>query len=344
MAPHKVLARWGIVPLKIESITTGIFNRTYKIHRKEGVFLILQKLHPLISNNGSTENYFAITEYLRKKGLPMQTVLRAKNGKFLVNDGKYRWRLMRALPGRVYTNTNSLSLVREAGRCLGKTHAVLKNFRGKLAPTLPMFQYGVVLKKLRHFAPKLLKDKNPAAREATQFLLEYLPQNFLPPSLPKRIIHTDPKISNFIFDGRGKAIALIDWDTAQKLSPLYDLGDALRSFCGNEEDDPDNQFSRNKFNAFLSGYFAGSGRYLSILEKNFIPQATALVILGLAARFLNDYEESFYFGWDSKRYNSRKKHNLARALGQIALYKSFKKSDKIMRWYFNKHRCKKERS
>lgn len=289
------------------------------------MFFILQKLHPLISEGGPTENYAALTECLKKNGIPAQTVLRAKNGRFLVRDGKSAWRLIRALPGRIFTSTNSFPLIREAGKCLGRTHAALKNFHGELSPTLPMFQYDKVLKKIRRFAPRLLKNKNPVVREAAQFLLEHFPKNFLPPSLPERMIHTDPKISNFVFTNHNRAIAMIDWDTAQKLSPLYDLGDALRSFCGMEEDDPRNHFSTRKFNAFLAGYFTGSGKYLSARERKLIPQATALVILGLAARFLNDYEEDFYFGWNQKKYRSRKEHNLARALGQIALYKSFEK-------------------
>jgi hypothetical protein len=47
-------------------------------------------------------------------------------------------------------------------------------------------------------------------------------------------------------------------------------------------------------------------------------------MLGLAARFLNDYHEDFYFGWDKERYPNRRAHNLARTKGQIALYKDFK--------------------
>ncbi len=118
-------------------------------------------------------------------------------------------------------------------------------------------------------------------------------------------------------------MAMIDFDTVQRLSPLYDIGDALRSLCGGEEDDPENNFNGQRYETFIVNYLKASRGYLNKREKNLIPQAMGLVILGLAARFLNDYIDDSYFGWDSKKYKSRREHNLARALGQIALYKSF---------------------
>jgi hypothetical protein len=48
--------------------------------------------------------------------------------------------------------------------------------------------------------------------------------------------------------------------------------------------------------------------------------------LGLAARFLNDYVDDSYFGWDKSRYKNRRAHNKARVLGQISLYNTAIKS------------------
>ncbi|MDO8537107.1 MAG: phosphotransferase [bacterium] len=307
-----------------KQISAGIFNETYKVGAGRE-FFILQKLHQLISAAGPTDNYVAVTDFLRSKGFIMQTVVRAKKGDFLVKDGRRAWRLLRAVPGRFYTSTNSLRLVREAGKMFGKIHGALADFKKPIHKTLPMFRYGAVLEKLKKYSPKLKKDKNPDVRRAAMFLSDNFPKCFLPDALPKRIIHTDPKISNFIFDGRGRCISIVDWDTVQKLNPLYDLGDALRSLCGKEEDDPGNKFNFKKYNAFLAGYFSGSKDYLSAREKKLIPRAAGLVILGLATRFLNDYVDDFYFGWDKKCYKNRREHNLARALGQVALYKDFAK-------------------
>lgn len=114
---------------------------------------------------------------------------------------------------------------------------------------------------------------------------------------------------------------MIDFDTLQSLSPLYELGDAVRSWCGGDEDDPQNTFNKGIYEALIKGYRETSGKLLSEQEFKRIPQASHLVMLGLATRFLIDYVEDNYFGWDEQRYQSRKEHNLARCLGQIALYK-----------------------
>ena len=73
----------------------------------------------------------------------------------------------------------------------------------------------------------------------------------------------------------------------------------------------------------MRGYLANSKGLLSEREQALIPQVCKLVMLGLATRFLNDYIDDSYFGWDEARYNTRKDHNKARALGQISLYRSY---------------------
>jgi len=248
----------------------------------------------------------------------------------IVKDNGRAWRLMTAVPGHVFKEIRSSRMAGEAGRQLGEFHKTFKDFRERIKKPHPMFQYEEVLEKLHHHEGKLLCEKNPVVQETARFLLEHFPKYFLPGDLPRRLIHTDPKVSNFIFNDRGHAVAMIDLDTIQYLSPLYDLGDALRSFCGREESSQDNSFNMRNYRAFLRGYKTGSGTYLSRREWQLIPQATSVVILGLATRFLNDYVDDCYFNFDKKRYSSRKAHNLARALSQIELYKSFKrKSSRI---------------
>jgi len=323
MTAREAIKHWNIGKTEsIRYVETGIFNETYIAKTDWGTF-VLQKLHPLISHTGPTENYITVAKLLIEKGIPAQIAIPSKHSKLLVADGERSWRLLAAIPGDVYTVANSIKIVKEAGARLGKFHNALKNFKGKLKKTLPMFQYNNVLKNLKRNSRTLLLDANKEVRNAAQFLLERFPNLFLPKNLPRRLIHTDPKISNFIFDKSGNATAMIDMDTIQCLSPLYDIGDAIRSLCGKEEDDPKNSFNFKKYEAFLRGYHSTAKKYLSPRERKLIPRATGLVILGLSARFLNDYVDDFYFGWNPKKYKSRKEHNLARAFGQIALYKDF---------------------
>jgi hypothetical protein len=39
-------------------------------------------------------------------------------------------------------------------------------------------------------------------------------------------------------------------------------------------------------------------------------------------RFITDYFEDYYFEWDSKKYKSRKEHNLVRAKKYLSFYKN----------------------
>ena len=212
--------------------------------------------------------------------------------------------------------------VEEGGRMLGQFHAALSEYPGNLEVGRLSFRYDHEIAKLDEFENRLMVDPDETIHNATQLLMKELPRLKLPADLPTRIIHADPKISNFIFNQDKKAICMIDLDTIQELSPLYDLGDALRSWCGQKEDDPKNSFNTEIYKAFMKGYLDTSKNLLSEREKTLIPQATKLIMLGLATRFLNDYIEGSYFGWDETRYNSRKAHNKARVMGQLSLYQS----------------------
>ncbi|MBI2035791.1 MAG: aminoglycoside phosphotransferase family protein [Candidatus Liptonbacteria bacterium] len=326
MTPKETVTFWDIKNIKsITPANGGLINKTYFVKTAEDL-LVLQKIHPIIAGSNATLNYSAVTEFLRENGFPAQILLKTKAGLLTTDDGKETWRLLRAIQGKVFEVVESAWHTYEAGKALLAFHAIMGKFKKPLERVIPAFQYAEVFKKLHAYQNKFSNKSH--ANSAAKFLLAAFPQCILPSNLPRRIIHADPKISNFIFDSQNHAIAMIDLDGVQKLTPLYDIGDAVRSLCGGEEDDPQNCFSQDKFRAFQRGYFKSAKNYLSKEERELIPRAAKLVMLGLAARFLNDYIDDNYFGWNKKKYNSRRAHNLARALGQIALYKSFIKTTK----------------
>jgi|GEM_PF-300560 len=328
MKPREAIGKWHIGTIReFYPVTTGLFNETYIARSSTGVY-VLQKLHPLISRKEPTQHYLLATMHLASKNLPAQRIILSKRGEMLVKDGVRAWRLMTAVPGHVYKRVQTVKMAEEAGKQLGLFHLTFRDFKEPIQRPHPMFRYDEVLDRLRSHEKKLSLDADMRIRQSASFILDHFQELFLPKNLPHRLIHTDPKISNFVFDNEGRAVAMIDLDTVQYLSPLYDLGDALRSLCGKEEDNPYNSFDMRRYRAFLKGYRDNSKGYLSAQERRLIPRATGLVILGLAARFLNDYVDDSYFNFDPKRYGSRKAHNLARTLGQIALYKSFRQKIK----------------
>ncbi|QQS22867.1 aminoglycoside phosphotransferase family protein [bacterium] len=239
-----------------------------------------------------------------------------------------RWRLIHGIEGEVYTATPATEIAFRAGKVLAQFHSQLKNYTEELKPTLPMFRYDEVLNKLIKYEPQFLATRDPKVIQAFTLLKDQFPKLLLPKNLPEQIIHTDPKITNFLFNIQDQGICMIDLDTIQKLSPLYDIGDCVRSLCGQSEDNPNNVFDKERYEAIIKGYLhveqTAFATILSDTEKALIPQACQLIMLGLASRFLNDYIDDNYFGWDETRYTSRKDHNLARAIGQIALWHSMK--------------------
>ena len=205
-------------------------------------------------------------------------------------------------------------------------NSVLPLYQKPLEEGRKSFYYTEQIAKLDKYKELLFEHEDEQIREAGILLHNMLPKLMLPSDLPKSIIHADPKVSNFVFSKEGKAVCMIDFDTLQIHSPLFEIGDAIRSWCGGDEADPNNSFNFSICEAFMKGYFTTSKGLLSEREQSLVPQACQLVMLGLASRFLIDYIEDSYFGWDETKYNSRKDHNKARTLGQLSLYQSYIKS------------------
>lgn len=332
MKPEDVLHNWAVPSLAnptdytIKRASSGLLNKTFIIRAGSNgeELYILQSVHPAVSMDGAMHNYFHVTQFLKEKGLPTQILLKTQDGKLWIDDVEqnWRWRLLEGVEGEVYEKTESPYLTEEAGKLLGKFHATMALYKKRLEIGRLSFRYQREIIKLNHYKELLMADEDKSLHSATELVLSELPKLLLPNDLPKITIHADPKISNFVFTKDGKGVCMIDFDTVQELSPLYDIGDGIRSWCGQKEDDPNNTFNEEKYKAFLQGYMRTSKGLLSEREYALIPQAVRGYMLDLTARFLNDYIEDSYFGWDETRYNSRKAHNKARAMGQISLYQS----------------------
>ena len=130
------------------------------------------------------------------------------------------------------------------------------------------------------------------------------------PDLPltrERLVHGDPKISNFIFDpDTDEAIGLVDLDTVASMPIVLELGDAFRSWCNPlGEDTTETTFSLPFFHAAIGGYARGAPGLLSEDEWQALPDATLTIALELAARFAADALQESYFGWDTARFEER---------------------------------------
>lgn len=324
-----ILSQYGVGGVdKISRISTGLINETYLVETKSGKF-ILQKLNPIFKKEVNFD-FDAVSRHLEKKGMTAQKILPTISGNLFVGRDEEIWRLLSFIPGRVFSTARSPEIVYEAGKILGKFHFAVSDFDYAFTHVREMCHATkVFFAKLKEISLNFTNPDFQALTVSVAGIRNY----YLPKNLRKNITHGDPKISNVIFDEtpnrvfRAKALIDLD-DCGREHNVLIELGDAFRSWCGLEEDDARNFFDLEKFKAGINGYLEGSHDFLKNEESELLPSAINLITFELAVRFLTDYLEDYYFGWDFARYASRKEHNLARAKGQIALFQDLERKTK----------------
>lgn len=320
--PNAVLGSFDIGKVRgTKVVTDGLVHKTYELDTTTGKY-ILQRLHPVLASQAIGQDFLAVTRYLESQGFPTPRAVLSKSGKMLVRDGKDVWRMQTKLSGRTLSVLKDTKMARACGEIYARFHSVMDGF-----------PYSFKSKKILHETEKVYaaflkatkKAKGTEVEAEVAFVRRELPKFFLPSTLPMRVIHGDPKISNILFDSKGQAKAIIDLDTCNRRPLLVELGDAFRSWCGGAEDDANNTFSLSIFRAAWVGYKKGAGDMMTKRELQYVPKSIGTITLELAARFLTDYFDDNYFGWDSSRYPSRRAHNLARARGQIAEFRDYQK-------------------
>ena len=320
--PQSVLESYAIGKVKsIMQVTAGLVHETFAIKTDQGQYII-QKLHPVLASRSIGEDFLAVTEFLRSQKFLSPVCVRPKSGKILSIVNKDVWRMQTLLPGQTIHVAQTLAMAREAGEIYARFHKVMDKM-----------EYRFKSKKILHETEKVFgvfeevveANKVVDVEEEIEFIRNELPKFFLPSDLPLRVIHGDPKISNILFDAKGRAKAIIDLDTCNRRPLLVELGDAFRSWCGSAEDDPKNTFSISRFRAAWRGYEAGAQGFMTARERKLVPKPSARSRLNSPRVFLTDYFTDNYFGWDPKRYPSRRAHNLARCRGQIAEFKNYQR-------------------
>ena len=108
------------------------------------------------------------------------------------------------------------------------------------------------------------------------------------------MVHGDPKLENFLFDERGRAVGLIDLDTVRHGAVLWELADAIRSWACIRNEADDIRFDADMGRAAIKAY-KEFGLSLDPAEWAVLPAAIMAVSLNLARRYLTDYFEEKYF-------------------------------------------------
>jgi Ser/Thr protein kinase RdoA (MazF antagonist) len=324
--PASVLARYRDLrdrPHRLHG--GGLINRTLLVDGAAGP-VILQRLHPVFAGTVN-EDIEAVTAHLAERGLLTPRLLRTDDGALWVEgeDGR-PWRALTYVEGASFDRIPSPAIASEAGRMVARFHAAVADLRHDYRHVRAgVHDTARHLSTLReaveaHVDHRLFAEVAPLARALLE-AADRLPDLS---GLPARHAHGDLKISNLLFRGE-RAACLVDLDTLGRMIWPFEMGDALRSWCnGAGEDEPSAAIQVPLFAAALGGYGAVA-RPASLLtddEASAIVDGLATICLELSARFLADALRESYFGFDPARFPGRGEHNLVRARGQLALYRS----------------------
>jgi aminoglycoside phosphotransferase (APT) family kinase protein len=320
--PRSILGRFPIpAPVGVKRFGTGLINPTYWVRTGERQF-VLQRLHEIVSTE-AVEDMRIVTEHLAGHGMRVPQLIRTKDGQVVARDAAGgRWRAYPFIPGRVFDAIESNEMALEAGRIVGEMHRHLRGLSFEPTGSIEHFHNtAYVLDKLRGMVTQLPR----AIRHIAEDVLATAPGIILTEDSAlegRQIIHGDLKISNILFDGAGRAVGIIDFDTIMRHFRAIDLGDSLRSWCNRtSEDDPRATFDVGIFQAAMIGYGQGWGAPVREDEKRMFLRATIQITYELASRFLIDVVCDHYFGY-RKPHTSRRAANIARAIGQYHLVKT----------------------
>ena len=292
-----------------------------------GDHAILQRLHPIFRPEVNRDIH-ALTPLLQAAAVPVPSVVPTRDGRLWVElrdthpdlDGV--WRALTLLPGRTFTQITSPAQARAAGATLERFHRALLTSDHAFAFTRPgahdTHRHMATLSQAQHDHPHhRLKDDLAPLADALRAQWEAWGD---PPALPPRIIHGDPKISNFLFRDDHAVSGVVDLDTMAWSSVDVELGDALRSWCSTASESADRaRFDLDIFEHALSGYLEQGRDWLTDAEIASLPAAAERICLELAARFAADTLHESYFRWDPDAAPSPGHHNLARTRNQLLL-------------------------
>ena len=161
--------------------------------------------------------------------------------------------------------------------------------------TIPNFHSGK--HKITAFTKALINSSELRKKKAEPLILE-IEENLkiliewdeICRKLPKRVIHYDTKINNFLFEKTtNKVIALIDLDTLMPGCVLSDVGDMIRTYSnpmGEESKDISKVIcNKNIVAAILKGFKDS----LSHKEIEYLNFGGLAITFMQAVRFLTDY-------------------------------------------------------
>lgn len=342
-------------PTDISIIESGHINRTYLVKYDTGKKYILQYVNTNVFPNivELMNNIEKVTEFIRKKG-NCQTLrfIKTKAGSYIYNNN---WRMQEFIENtKTYLSTESLDVLKEAGRAIGDFQNELDGFNAEsLYEIIPKFHYTPNrVKQLRDALENSTnreqrKDRFEKASECIRFLTDKrkidrtskITDKLENHTIPLRVTHNDTKLSNILMDkDKDTYVALIDLDTIMPGSVVYDFGEGIRTgvtvAAEDEQDLSKIYVDMERFKAYAEGFLETAGKSITKEEKELLPLGAWMMTYENAIRFLADYlNGDTYFSVDENIQD----HNLVRAKAQAEILRQMEENEEKMKGMINEY-------
>ncbi len=323
---------------RVEPLTIGLINTTWKVTTGKQQQFILQRINDSVFKKPHwlAENMRMLAQYLEHHS-PLYlfvSPIKTNRGEEMVHEKKTGYfRLFPFVQGSHTINVVSTAeQAWEAAGQFGKFTTLLAGFDvKKLYLTLPDFHN--LSFRYRQFEDALKNGNEDRIKQSAELILQIKKRTHLLATyeniklnglVRSRVTHHDSKISNVLFDERGKGLCVIDLDTVMPGYFISDLGDMMRTYLSPASEE-ESDFSKitvrdDVFRAIVQGYLGSLGGELSPEEKAFILYAGFFLIYMQAIRFLTDYcNNDRYYG------ATYEEQNFVRAGNQLCLLRSLKK-------------------
>jgi Ser/Thr protein kinase RdoA (MazF antagonist) len=345
MTLYNILSAYGLQgkPLQVAAFGSGLINSTWKI-TTGGREYILQKVNDAIFTRPEkiAHNIRMIAGYLQEHHpdyLFIAPLTTQDGAEMIYLEGEGFFRLFPFV-----TNSRSIDVVEtpsqafEAAAQFGRFTRMLTGMDTNLLEiTLPEF-HNLTLR-YQQFRTALEKGNSERiaacgalieALERHARIVETFEQIKGDPEFKLRVTHHDTKISNVLFDARGKGLCVIDLDTAMPGYFISDVGDMMRTYLSPvSEEEPD--FSKIEvrddfYKAIVAGYYSEMKGELTSTEQGHFFYAGLFMIYMQALRFLTDYlNNDRYYG---AKYGDQ---NKVRAGNQLCLLQRLLEKEEFYR-------------
>jgi len=319
-------------PINIEELNIGLINKTYKVEAGTRTY-ILQRLNTEVFHQPEIiqNNFRLVRKHLIESKYQREVIefLTLHNGSQLLFSEKAVWRMSKFIDAENFRSVQSDQQANLAAQALAEFHLYLKDFDNDSFEN-PIPEFCNFLFRINEFekstqngdAHRIMNSTNliQQIKSNLLFVKKYIVMEL---TLPRRIIHGDPKISNFLFNNNPvKVHSIIDMDTLMTGSILYDFGDMVRSFTNSktEEDSAQtNLFNSSIYAELYNGYIEKGKEFLTKTEIEHLPHAAVCLPLIQSMRFLTDY-----LNMDTYYQVNHSEQNFKRAMNQFCLFEEIK--------------------